>query len=184
MFFSFLRLVRIRMPTTFLPNSIYVEFISICIKGNRAAMKGLGIGTAMPFFSQMSACFAIVNYAVLVFKKAGTSLDPYASSIVLAVAVLIGSLTTTYLADKLGRKLLNFISMTGSAVGLLTLSLYHYLHLSGYDVSAFSAVPVICLSFVAFISSAGIIPLTVVVCVENMPPKVIEISDITKIQTL
>lgn len=135
-------------------------------------MKGLAVGIAMAVFSQISCCFTIINYAVLVFKKAGTSFDPNLSSIVLAVAVLLGSLTTTYLADKLGRKVLNFLSMVGSSTGLLSLSLYHYLHLCGYDLSAFSLAPVVCLSFVTFISSAGIVPLVVVCSIEYLPPNV------------
>lgn len=135
-------------------------------------MKGFGVGVAMSVFSQISGCFIIINYAVLVFKRTGTLLNINLSSILLAVAILLGPLTTSYFADKLGRKKLNFISMMGSSLGLLCMSLYSYLHLCGYDLSTFSVVPIICLSFVCFIASAGIIPLVVVCSIEYLPPNV------------
>ncbi|XP_055295134.1 facilitated trehalose transporter Tret1-like [Sitodiplosis mosellana] len=122
--------------------------------------------------SQITAAFTIISYAVTVFEKAGTSINPYASSIVLAVALILGSLATTYLADRLGRKLLNLISLMGSAIGLFATSLYHYLYMNGIDLSALAWMPVINISLVIFISSAGIMPLTFICSVENLPKKI------------
>lgn len=112
----------------------------------------------------------------MIFEKVGKSVDPYISSIILAVALIFGSLATTYLADILGRRLLNIVSLFGSACGLLSMSLYHYLYVKDYDLSAFTWVPVISLSFVIFISSAGIVSLAFVCSVENLPTKVFEIN--------
>lgn len=127
----------------------------------------------MSSFSQISCCFTIITYAVILFERAGTALDPYISSIILAVTVLLGSLSTTFLADRLGRKTLNFISMSGAATGLFSASLYHYLRLNGFDLASFSWIPVVCLSLVTFVVSAGIVPLTTVCSIEYMPAKVI-----------
>lgn len=109
----------------------------------------------------------------MIFEKAGTSLDPYISTIMLAVALILGSIFTTTLADKLGRKFLNIISLLGSAIGLFAVSLYHYLNINGFDLTAFDWVPVVSLSFVIFISSTGIIPLSLICSVEYLPPKVL-----------
>lgn len=143
-----------------------------CNLVTRSALKGIAIGIALTTFSQLSANFTITSYAVMIFEKAGTSLDPYVCSILLAVALLLGGLFTTYLADIVGRKSLNVISLIGSAAGLFAVSLYHYLNLSGYDLSAFTWVPVTSLSLVIFISAVGIVPLSMVCSVENLPPKV------------
>lgn len=124
---------------------------------------------ALVAFAQFSANLAIINYAVMTFARVGTQLDPYTSSIMLAVALICGSLTTTYLADKIGRKKLNLISLMGSAFGLQTTALYYYLNLIGYNLSAYAFIPVVCLSFVIFISSVGIVPLC---SVEYLPSKV------------
>lgn len=139
---------------------------------NRNAIKGLGIGIALTTFVQLTANYAIVNYAVITFAKAKTNFSAHTSSIILAVSLTVGSVTTTYLADKFGRKALNFVSLLGSAIGLMVVSGYHYSNLNGYDVSSFTWIPTAFLSFVIFISSAGIIPLSLVCSVENLPPKV------------
>lgn len=113
---------------------------------NRDALKGLGIGIALILFQQFSANFPIVCYAVMIYQKAGTSIDPYTSSIITAVSLLFGALASTYLADILGRKLLNIISFLGSAVGLFSVALYQYLQLNDYDLSAYQWAPMVCLS--------------------------------------
>lgn len=142
------------------------------VEGNREAMKGLGIAVTLIIFSQCTASLPFVNYAVTIFEKSGTSLNPYISSIMLATSLLLGSILTTYLADKLGRKLLNFISLAGAAVGLFAMSAYQYFNINGYNLSDYAWTPVVCLSFVIFISSAGITPLSVVCSVECIPLKV------------
>lgn len=122
--------------------------------------------------TQVSCCFTIVNYSVMTFTKAGTSIDPHKSSIVLALALTFGSLASTYLADVLGRRTLNLISLLGAACSLFGTALYHYLSLSGYDLSSFGWVPVVLLCFLVFITAAGIGPLSIICSVENLPPKV------------
>lgn len=139
---------------------------------NRKALQGIFIGIALAAFTQCTACFTITTYAVMTFAKVGTSIDPYMSSIMLGVANILGSLATTYLADRLGRKTLNTISLGGSAFGLLATALYYYSNSTGYDLSAYAWIPVVCLSFVIFISSAGIVPLALICSVEYLPAKV------------
>lgn len=146
------------------------QFSSIAV--NRSALKGIGIGVTLTSLAQLTGNFAITNYAVMIFEKTGTSVDPYISSIMLAVALILGAICTTYLADQLGRKFLNIASVLGSAVGLFAVSIYHYLNMNGYDLAAFEWVPVVSLSFVIFISSAGIMALSLVCSIEYLPPKV------------
>lgn len=89
-----------------------------------------------------------------------------------AIALILGSFVATYLTDKLGRKFLNFISLVGAAIGMYALATYQYVRMHGIDLSAYAWIPVACLSFIIFISSAGITPLSVVCSLECMPPKV------------
>lgn len=116
--------------------------------------------------------FRIIVYAVTTFAKVGTSIDPYLSSIMLGFAQIAGSLSTTYFADKLGRRKLNLISLMGSACGLFSTALYHYLNLIDIDLSSFVWVPTVSLSLVIFISAAGITPMSYVCSVENLPSDV------------
>lgn len=109
----------------------------------------------------------------MILEKVGTTIDAYVSSILLAVALILGAFFSTALADILGRKILNVVSLFFSAVGLFAVSLFHYLNIhSEYDLSAFAWVPVASLFFVIFISAAGIMPLSLICSVEYLPPKV------------
>lgn len=72
----------------------------------------------------------------------------------------------------MGRKSLNFLSFLGSAAGLFGLATFQYLQLNDYDLSAYQCVPVVCLSFVIFVSSAGITSLCTLCCLEYVPPNI------------
>lgn len=131
------------------------------------------IGIAMNTISYFTAYYTLTSYATLIFDRTDSTLfSPYVSTILMAVALTFGSLTSTYLADKLGRKALCNLSLVGSAFGLLAMATHYYLFLVGYDLSSFKWVPVLSLSFTIFIAAAGIIPLAAVCSVENLPTKV------------
>lgn len=132
----------------------------------------MGIGFALLICIICTATFEIMSYAVIIFEKAGTSINPNMSSIILVLALICGSLMTTFLADRLGRKLMCLISTMGAACGLSATALFQYFSTNGYDLSSFAWVPVVSLSFVIFIASAGIVPISLICCVENLPPKV------------
>lgn len=137
--------------------------------GNRNAMKGLAIGIAFTIFGQFTANFTLLNYAVMTFMKFGSTIDPHISSILLAVALILGSTSTTYLADRIGRKKLNLISLMGSACGLFATALFYYLNLNGFNLTSMAWIPVATLFFVVYISSAGIVSLQFVCSIENLP---------------
>lgn len=146
-----------------------IQLKDIC---NRRALKQLGIGVALNVILEFSGGFTILTYATMIFQRMNTPMDSYVCSIMLAIALIIGSILSTYLADKLGRKRLNLISLFGSAAGLFAAVLYHYLHLSGYNLSGFGWVPVVSLSFVVFITSAGIWALSGICAAEILSARV------------
>ncbi|XP_031637651.1 facilitated trehalose transporter Tret1-like [Contarinia nasturtii] len=137
------------------------------------AMKGLFIGITLAWLSQFPGSITFLNYAVLIFEKSGPSkIDPYTSSIISAIAQIIGCFFSAKLADSLGRKLLMIISFLGSATGLFVYALYLYLIQNGYSLSSFSWLPVTSVSFIMFISSAGIYTLYSVCFIEYLPSKI------------
>lgn len=136
-------------------------------------MKGIFIGIAINTISYFPAYYNLTSYATMIFERTDSTLfSPYVSTILLAVALTLGSLLTTFLVDFLGRRVLIIISLSGSIVGLLAMALHYYLYLIGYDMSSFKWVPVLSLSFVIFITAAGVIPCASVCSVENLPAKV------------
>lgn len=142
---------------------------------NRMAIKGIITSIAMSWFVQTTGSVIIMNYASLIFEKSGSVLSIDASGIVLAILQIIGGLLSTQLGDSFGRKTTLFISLAGSAIGLFTFTIYSYLRQNGYDTSNYVWLPLVCLSFIIFISSAGIVALANTCTVENFPPKVIVI---------
>lgn len=119
----------------------------------------------------------ISSYALIIFKslKIGSWIHPF-GLILLAVAHTCGSLTTNYLVDKFGRNCkqkLNLISLLGSALALFITAFYHYLNINGFNLSEwFWWIPILSLAFGIFVSSVGIIPLSLVCGVEILPTKV------------
>lgn len=139
---------------------------------NRAALKGIGTALAMVWLFQSTGFYIIINYASFIYKTSGTALRIEISTIVLTVAQLLGGLVATRLGDTFGRKTTMMISLFGTATGLLIFSVHSYMRQNCYDVSSHMWVPEVCLSFVIFISSAGICALANTYVVENFPPKV------------
>lgn len=123
-------------------------------------MKGILNGMTIACLAHLSGFLIFISYASLIFDNVGvTKISPSVSSICLAILQLVGTLCTTKFSDSLGRRALLIISLLGSSFGMLSFALYSYLKQNGYTLSAFEWVPVTSLSFVIFISSAGIVPL-------------------------
>lgn len=137
------------------------------------AIKGILFGISLGFLCQFPGGITFLNYAVIIFEKSGASyINPYESSILLAVAQIIGGLVSTKLADSLGRKLLMIVAFLSSAVGLFINALYLYLNQNGYELTSLSWIPVATISFNLFVSSAGIYSIMAVCFVEYLPTKV------------
>lgn len=154
-----------------------LELKDIC---NRMAFKGISTSIAMSWFMQTTGSVIIMNYASLIFEISGSALSIDASGIILAILQIIGGLLSTQLGDTFGRKTGLFASLAGSAIGLFTFAIYSYLRQNGFDTSNYLWLPLVCLSFTIFLSSAGIVALANTCTVENFPPKVswlISVSD-------
>lgn len=150
-------------------NSPKIQLKDFC---NWMALKGFLNCIAIPYFTQSTGIFVLMNYASLIFELAHTTLSVDVSAIILAVVQIAGGLISTQLGDAFGRKITLFISLFGSALGLFIFSTYLYLDHHGYQLSDYMFLPVLCLSVVMFISSAGILALSNTCVVENFPTKV------------
>lgn len=137
-----------------------------------ATKKALLIGMVLVTLNQFSGCFALINYTAHIFAEAGSNLDPNVSAMVVGAIQLAGSYVSTMVVDRCKRKVLYIVSSFGSAIGLGMMGVHAYLAVSGFDVSKISWLPVASLSFVIFIASVGILPLTFVILSEILPQKV------------
>lgn len=69
----------------------------------RTARKAMIIGIVLSALSQLSGCFALLNYAAFIFKE-GSNLSPNISTIYVGIVLLVGTSSLSCLVDRLGRK--------------------------------------------------------------------------------
>lgn len=135
-------------------NALSLLFVTIA---NAAAVKGMVIGTALAYFSQLTGCATIILYAVYILERTHTTLDPFKTSIAMAVVLILGNLCTTQLADTFGRKTFLIVSLVGCAAGHIGLSMFLYFNQIGYDLSHLAWAPVVCLGMFCAYSLNNII---------------------------
>lgn len=122
--------------------------------------------------NQFTGTFAISSYAETIFKSTGSSFDPQISSITMAAVQVIGTYTASQLMDKVGRKILLLVSLSGCFVTHIITGTYSYLAKNEIDVSDFNWVPIVSISSFIFIASIGILPAPYVMLSEMIPQRV------------
>jgi ABC-type multidrug transport system fused ATPase/permease subunit len=136
-----------------------------------AAKKALIIGIVLVAVNQLCGAFAFINYTAEIFMESGSSLSPNMSAIIVAIIQVAGSTGSAFAIGSMSRKLLYAFSCFGTIVGLVAMGVHGYLKMN-YDMGSFNWVPVASLSFVIFVASIGILPLTFVMLTEVLPQKV------------
>lgn len=126
----------------------------------------------LTFLSQSCGAFVFITYASTIFARSGTNISTEVSSIVLALLQIAGTLMAAQCVETHGRKPLLLVSLIGCTVGLTAMAAYLYSDALGYDVSLGRWIPVASLGFVIFVSSIGIVPLSLICLVEALPTKV------------
>lgn len=136
------------------------------------ARKGMIIGIVLACLSQLCGSYLFITYGSTIFEKSGTNLSKNASSIILAVVQVFGTVASAKFVETQGRKILLIISLAGCTVGQLALAAYLYCDSLGYDLSMLNWVPVTSLAFVILVSGIGILSLSFMCTVEVLPTKV------------
>lgn len=90
----------------------------------------------------------------------------------MGVLQVLGTYISSQLIDRLGRRTILLISPFGGLVALLVTAMSSYLGKHGYDMSSFSILPVISISFYVFICAIGLMPVPYVMASEVLPLRV------------
>jgi MFS transporter, SP family, arabinose:H+ symporter len=125
------------------------------------------IGMVMPLIDQSTGINVVVNYAPKIFQKAGQSdVAALLATVPVGVTNIIGTIIAMAVIDKLGRKPLALIGLSGMFVSLVSLGLvFQSEETSGWLVAA------LMISFIAFYSiSLGCVVL--LLAAEIFPTKV------------
>lgn len=123
------------------------------------APRAIIIGIIMASISQLTGCFALLNYAATVFEDSGSHLSSNESAIIVGAITLIGSLISTYFVDRVGRKFLFTLSTVGATIGLSALGIFVCLKSFDWNVEDYEWIPIVAFSFAIFSASLAILNL-------------------------
>lgn len=138
----------------------------------RSNLKPLMISLGLMFFQQLSGINAVIFYTVSIFKDAGSTIDGNLCTIIVGVVNFGATFMATVLIDRLGRKILLYISEVAMIITLFTLGTYFYYKNSGNDVSHIGWLPLV--SFVLYVIgfSSGMGPIPWLMLGEILPGKI------------
>lgn len=91
--------------------------------------------SGMMIFQQLSGVNALVSYATVIYKRIGFPLSWATSSLILGLTYVIATLLSKSLIDRVGRKLLLFLSMSTMSVCMFIISGYFRLQVSSFFLS-------------------------------------------------
>ena len=114
----------------------------------------------------------MITFTATIFKEAGSSLSPIASSIIVGIIQIIGSMFATVLVERCGRKMMMSISALGTSMGFAIFGFYALLQSQGYNMENLKFVPLFAFSLIIFIANLGILTLPFLILSEISHPKV------------
>lgn len=116
----------------------------------KSNLKPLMISLGLMFFQQLSGINAVIFYTVQIFKDAGSTIDENLCTIIVGVVNFIATFIATVLIDRLGRKILIYISFVAMIITLFVLGTFFYYKNNGADVSHLGWLPLA--SFVIYVT--------------------------------
>ena len=88
--------------------------------------------SGLMFFQQLSGVNILIFYAKKIFDDAGSILNSSTSSVIIGVVQVIATYFSTVLIERVGRKLLLFISASVMAICMFTMSGYFRFQVTRY----------------------------------------------------
>ncbi|GJQ67402.1 putative high-capacity facilitative transporter for trehalose [Trypoxylus dichotomus] len=138
----------------------------------KAHVKPLMISLGLMVFQQLSGINAVIFYTTKIFSMAGSSIPPHLCTIIVGIVNFISTFIATVLIDKLGRKVLLYISGASMGITLTVLGAYFYLLHIKYDIEGYGWIPL--MSFVIYVLgfSLGFGPVPWLMVGEILPSKI------------
>lgn len=140
----------------------------------KSNMKPLFIALGLMFFQQLSGINAVIFFTTTIFEMAGSTIDSSLCTIIVGLVNLIATLIATVLVDRLGRKVLLYISAALMAATLIGLGVYFFIKRDSTDFSNAKVgwLPLVCLVVYVLGFSMGYGPIPWLMMGEILPEKV------------
>ncbi|CAH2102608.1 unnamed protein product [Euphydryas editha] len=139
---------------------------------SRKYLPAVLISLCLMLFQQLSGINAVIFYASKIFKMAGSTVDKNVCSIIIGVVNFISTFIATAIIDRLGRKMLLYISSVAMIITLVILGSYLYVLEAGTDVSNYGWLPLACLVIYVLGFSIGFGPIPWLMLGEILPAKI------------
>ncbi|KAK9700641.1 Sugar transporter [Popillia japonica] len=138
----------------------------------KAHIKPLFIALGLMVFQQLTGINAVIFYTTKIFLLAGSSIPPHLCTIIVGIVNFVSTFIATVLIDKLGRKVLLYISAVSMGITLAILGAYFYLLHIEYDTEGMGWIPL--MSFVVYVLgfSLGFGPVPWLMVGEILPSKI------------
>lgn len=136
---------------------------------DRGVFKGFTIGFILIMGQQITGANFVLTYTAAIFKGAGSKLEPNLCTIIIGTLQLIAAFLSCIVVNKAGRKALLLLTYFGIALGLIVMGICYYLISLGKDISSFSFVPIIALSFYVSCNAMGAGPVPYILFGEILP---------------
>lgn len=107
----------------------------------RSNLKPLLISLGLMFFQQLSGINAVIFYTVQIFKDAGSTIDENLCTIIVGIVNFIAVFIATILIDRLGRKILLYMSGVTMIITLFVLGGFFYYKNAGNDITQIGWLP-------------------------------------------
>ncbi|XP_006624017.1 facilitated trehalose transporter Tret1 isoform X3 [Apis dorsata] len=134
-------------------------------------IKPVFISLGLMFFQQFSGINAVIFYTVQIFKDAGSTIDENLSTIIVGLVNFISTFVAAMIIDRLGRKMLLYISSILMCITLFTFGTFFYVK-ELMDVTAFGWIPLMSLIVYVIGFSFGFGPIPWLMMGEILPVKI------------
>lgn len=94
---------------------------------NRNHIRPFLLSLGLMLIQQLSGINAVIFYTVSIFEMSGSTISGHLSTIIVGIVNLLATFIANALIDKLGRKILLYISSGLMVVSVLTLAIFFYL---------------------------------------------------------
>ncbi|XP_018329737.1 facilitated trehalose transporter Tret1-like [Agrilus planipennis] len=141
---------------------VKVKFWSIW--SSKVAKRSLLACLGIIFFQICTGIDVLLHYSVSIFEIAGSNMDPYTSSIVVASAQVLSTFLAVNIIEKFKRKTFIYISAAGTGIMMILLGMFFHLKGLGIDSAFLNFIPLLStvLFFVFFFVGLGPLPWLVV----------------------
>jgi len=126
---------------------------------------------------QLSGINAVLFYTASIFDDANINMDANLAAILVGFFIFVATLISTFLIDKLGRRILLLTSYSSMFVCFLCMAIYFQIQANNPDgLSKWSILPVIFLCLYVFMNSIGAAPVAFVMMGEIFAPNVKDVA--------